>query len=483
MGLLISMSVVQYKRHKYIYKGRGSMKRVFKTAVTLFAAMGTLALMTAAVSAASDKVAVNEKNFPDKSFRDYVSSQWDKDGDGYLSEDEIKNTDVISVKEKGIKSLKGIEYFTELTWLECTNNSISSLDISKNTKLSAVVCISNGMKDIKIGNNGNLAWLFVHDNKLGSIDISGCPNMKALSVYSNPISKVDISKNLYLKMAYVHGSKKADQTDTDGLAYTIYTLQVTSGDLISKLTQSYSIMTNDSIKFDTGSAKVPDDIGLIEFKTGGAEKICGEQFFPSYSYKDLQSSLKWKSSDPKVVSVNDKGMITCKMAGTAAITAYADGASATMTVTSLYKDVTNKKDFWYTPTNYLTAKGTVKGYDKQTKFKPGNDCTRAQMVTFLYRLQGEPATKSMTCKFTDVKKTDYFFKPVIWAVEKGITTGVSKTKFDPKGVCTRAQTVIAPGRRLHRRNPCGTRLSDRPCSSGRRSRRCRSARPQERCGR
>ncbi|MBO4460971.1 MAG: S-layer homology domain-containing protein [Clostridiales bacterium] len=417
------------------------MNKVFKTAVTLFAACGTTVLLAVAVSAAPGKVAVNEKNFPDQAFRTYVSSQLDKDGDGYLSEDEIKKSDNIVVNDKNIQSLKGIEFFTEIAWLDCSNNFLTSLDISKNTKLSVVVCVTNGIKDIKIGNNDKLTFLFVHENQIGSLDISGCPNLKGLSVYSNPIEKVDISHNLYLQMTYVYGSKKADQKDDNGLSYTLYTLQVTSGDSISKLTENYSIMTSDNIKFDTGSAKVPDDIGLIEFKSGGMEKKCGEFFYPSYSYKALRSSLKWKSSDPNVISVNDKGCITCKMAGTAAITAYADGASATMTVTSLYKDVTNKKDFWYTPTNYLTAKGTVKGYDKQTMFKPANDCTRAQMVTFLYRLQGEPATKSTTCKFKDVKKTDYFYKPVIWAVEKGITTGVSKTKFDPKGVCTRAQTV------------------------------------------
>ena len=110
-------------------------------------------------------------------------------------------------------------------------------------------------------------------------------------------------------------------------------------------------------------------------------------------------------------------------------------------LTVLYKDVTNTEDFWFAPTNYLTAKGVVKGYANQTEFRPSNDCTRAQMVTFLYRLQGEPKTKSNTCQFEDVKEKDYFYKPVIWAVEKGITTGVTKKLFKPQDVCTRAQTV------------------------------------------
>ncbi|MBO4580385.1 MAG: S-layer homology domain-containing protein [Clostridiales bacterium] len=172
-----------------------------------------------------------------------------------------------------------------------------------------------------------------------------------------------------------------------------------------------------------------------------ATVVCGKTLTLKASLNGASSKITWKSSDSKIAAVDPNGKITAKMAGEVTITATAAGKSANCVVTVLYKDVTSSKDFWYVPTNYLTAKGVVKGYDKQTNFKPANDCTRAQMVTFLYRLQGEPQPKSSTCKFKDVKKTDYFFKPVIWAVEQGITTGVSKTKFNPQGVCTRAQTV------------------------------------------
>ncbi|MBO4578668.1 MAG: InlB B-repeat-containing protein [Clostridiales bacterium] len=169
--------------------------------------------------------------------------------------------------------------------------------------------------------------------------------------------------------------------------------------------------------------------------------ICGKTDTLKATLKGATGKITWTTSDKNVATVDSNGKVTAKMAGTATITAAAAGKKAACTVTVLYKDVTKTKDFWFAPTNYLTAAGVVKGYDKQTKFKPANDCTRAQMVTFLYRLQGEPGIKSSTCKFTDVKKTDYFYKPVIWAVENGITTGVSKTKFNPQGVCTRAQTV------------------------------------------
>ena len=113
----------------------------------------------------------------------------------------------------------------------------------------------------------------------------------------------------------------------------------------------------------------------------------------------------------------------------------------TISINGAYKDVKNSKDFWYDPTYYLSAQGVVKGYDKGTKFKPDNDCTRAQMVTFLWRLAGQPKPGSTKTAFTDIKKSDYYYNAVLWAVEKGITTGTSKTKFGPSGVCTRGQTV------------------------------------------
>ena len=115
--------------------------------------------------------------------------------------------------------------------------------------------------------------------------------------------------------------------------------------------------------------------------------------------------------------------------------------SYTVSIDGMYKDVQKTTDFWYEPTYYLSALGVVKGYDKGTKFKPDNDCTRAQMVTFLWRLNGSPKPKSTKTAFTDIKKGDYYYNAVLWAVEQGITTGTSKTKFGPSGVCTRGQTV------------------------------------------
>ncbi|MBO4459881.1 MAG: S-layer homology domain-containing protein [Clostridiales bacterium] len=172
-----------------------------------------------------------------------------------------------------------------------------------------------------------------------------------------------------------------------------------------------------------------------------ANLVCGKTVTLKASVKGSSAKVTWKSSNTKIATVDASGKVTAKQAGLVTITATAGGASSECKIQVLFKDVTNSKDFWYEPTYYLVNKDVVKGYDNQTNFKPTNDCTRAQMVTFLWRLQGEPAPKTNSTSFTDIKSSDYFFKPVLWAVEKGITTGVSKTKFDPQGVCTRAQTV------------------------------------------
>jgi len=96
---------------------------------------------------------------------------------------------------------------------------------------------------------------------------------------------------------------------------------------------------------------------------------------------------------------------------------------------------------YYTPAvNWAVEKGVTKG-TSATTFSPDAACTRAQIVTFLYRAAGSPAVKSTVNPFTDVTASDYYYNAVLWAVENGITTGTSETTFSPNESCTRAQCV------------------------------------------
>ena len=82
----------------------------------------------------------------------------------------------------------------------------------------------------------------------------------------------------------------------------------------------------------------------------------------------------------------------------------------------------------------------TKGTGENT-FSPGSTCTRGQVVTFLWRAMGCPNPKSTSNPFTDVKATDYYYQAVLWASENGITAGTSKTTFSPGSPCTRAHVV------------------------------------------
>ena len=76
-----------------------------------------------------------------------------------------------------------------------------------------------------------------------------------------------------------------------------------------------------------------------------------------------------------------------------------------------------------------------------TTFSPDASCTRAQMVTFLWRAAGSPKVENGKNPFTDVKADAYYYDAVLWAVEKGVTSGTSATTFSPDATVTRGQTV------------------------------------------
>ena len=89
---------------------------------------------------------------------------------------------------------------------------------------------------------------------------------------------------------------------------------------------------------------------------------------------------------------------------------------------------------------WAVDKGITTG-TSATTFNPNGICTRAQAVTFLWRAAGSPAAKSAVMPFTDVKAGSYYYDAVLWAVENGITKGTSDTTFSPDATCSRAQIV------------------------------------------
>ena len=104
-----------------------------------------------------------------------------------------------------------------------------------------------------------------------------------------------------------------------------------------------------------------------------------------------------------------------------------------------FTDVTNG-DYFYKAVLWAVEKGITDG-TSATTFSPANPCTRGQVVTFLHRANGLPTVKTTSNPFLDVTQGAYYYDAVLWAVEQGITDGTSDTTFSPDATCTRGQIV------------------------------------------
>lgn len=96
--------------------------------------------------------------------------------------------------------------------------------------------------------------------------------------------------------------------------------------------------------------------------------------------------------------------------------------------------------YFYEPVLWAVENGVTSG-TSATKFSPYEGCTRGQVVTFLWRAAGCPEPESSYNPFSDVPSNAYYHDAVLWAAEEGITTGTSRTRFEPNATVTRAQTV------------------------------------------
>ena len=104
-----------------------------------------------------------------------------------------------------------------------------------------------------------------------------------------------------------------------------------------------------------------------------------------------------------------------------------------------FKDV--PADAYYTKAVLWAVENGITNGKSKTRFGVGDPCTREQVVTFLWRAEGEPEHETVDNPFTDVSETAYSYDAILWAVEHGITNGTSKTKFSPAKTCTRGEVV------------------------------------------
>ncbi len=113
------------------------------------------------------------------------------------------------------------------------------------------------------------------------------------------------------------------------------------------------------------------------------------------------------------------------------------------------------QDAYYRDAVEWALKNGITGGTTASTFSPDISCTRAQTVAFLWRASGCPEPRIIKNPFSDVAETDYFYKAVLWAVERGVTTGTSETAFSPDAVCTEAQIITFLWRSKNRPDAAG----------------------------
>ena len=150
-------------------------------------------------------VPVDAEHFPDSNFRGYVSTNFDKNHSGWLSDKEIAGAQIISCGAEDIESLQGVEYFPELLELACEDNLITALDLSANTRLTSLDCSYNELTQLSLAGLSDLTDLSCEGNPLTELDVSA-QKLEYLYCQGTSLPALDLSGQTELRMLFCYGT-------------------------------------------------------------------------------------------------------------------------------------------------------------------------------------------------------------------------------------------------------------------------------------
>ena len=235
-------------------------------------------------------IAINETNFPDENFRNWILSQ-EYGQDGVLTDAEIAEVTFIAIYEKNVQSLQGIEFFTALESLQCMRNQLTSLDVSKNTLLRTLGCDENQLTSLDLSKNTLLMILDCSYNQLTSLDISTLTALESLQCHDNQLTSLDVSNTALVYIECYRNQLKGTAME----AFVKGLPQITSGKEWDGL--MYIVASEDE-----GNVMTNTQVAVAKAKGWNPHYYDGKEWVP---YADIKPVLRGDVNEDGVVNGTD----------------------------------------------------------------------------------------------------------------------------------------------------------------------------------
>ena len=286
--------------------------------------------------------------------------------------------------------------------------------------------------------------------------IGGFPQVSGIN-YTVDASKAYDAKDTTYPGSTYYGPKTINRVTIDSINGQAFdakaTYAVITNNFLAAGGDTYYAFASASAQFDTG---IPLDEALMDYITTELKGTIGEQYkapqgrvsytepFADVTAGVYHDAIMWAYKSKITTGVTETTFVpngSCTRAQIVTFLYRAAGSpEVAENVTNPFTDV-SKDSVYYNAIMWAVEKKITTGVTATT-FEPNSPCNRAQIVTFLYREAGSPElAKDAANPFSDVSDSSVYYNAILWAVEKKITTGVTGTTFVPNDTCTRAQAV------------------------------------------
>ncbi len=286
--------------------------------------------------------------------------------------------------------------------------------------------------------------------------IGGFPQVSGINYTVDASKAYDANDTTYPGSTY-YGPKTINRVTIDSINGQAFdakaTYAVITNNFLAAGGDTYYAFASASAQFDTG---IPLDEALMDYITTELKGVIGAQYktpqgrvsytepFTDVTAGVYHDAIMWAYKSKITTGVTDTTFVPKDSCTRAQIVTFlyraAGSPEVAENVTNPFTDV-SKDSVYYNAIMWAVEKKITTGVT-DTTFEPNSPCTRAQIVTFLYREAGSPElAKDATNPFSDVSDSSVYYNAILWAVEKKITTGVTETTFVPNDTCTRAQAV------------------------------------------